>query len=150
MGKSARMTLTGDKQLEKALRSLGPRVAKKVLRGAVNAAATPVLKTARAKVSEESGLLKKSLGKKVRLNKRTGTASARVGARNTIQGEHDGKPRVPWRYAHLVELGHVDENGRHVPAHPFLRPAADENAEKAVGVMTDKLAAGIVKEAANG
>ena len=150
MGKSSRIGLTGDKELEKALRSLGPKIAKKVLRQAVSAAATPVVKSAKANVTERSGLLKKSLGKKVRVNKNRGTASARVGARSNVQGEFEGKPHVPWRVAHLVELGHIAADGSHVPAKPFLRPAADENEHKAVEVMTDKLAAGIVKEAASG
>lgn len=150
MGKSAKLSLTGDKELEKALRSLGPRVAKKVLRQAISAAASPVVKSAKANVTERSGLLKKSLGKKVRANKRRGTASARVGARTNVKGEVDGKPHVPWRIAHLVELGHIAADGSHVPAKPFLRPAADENETKAVQVMSDKLAAGIVKEAKNG
>ena len=151
MGKhSSKLSLTGDRDLERNLRTLGARLAKKVLKQAVNAAATPVLKTARAKVSRESGLLAKALAKKTRMNSRRGTASARVGAKTGVQGEFDGKTRVPANYAHLVELGHVDENGQHVPAKPFLRPAADENAAKAAGIMSDKLAAGIVKEAVRG
>lgn len=150
MGKSSRIGLTGDKQLEKALRSLGPKIAKKVLRQAISAAATPVVKSAKANVTERTGLLKKSLGKKVKVNKRRGTASARVGARSNVQGEVDGKAHIPAKIAHLVELGHIAADGSHVPAQPFLRPAADENEHKAVQVMSDKLAAGIKKEAASG
>jgi hypothetical protein len=108
------------------------------------------VKSAKANVTERSGLLKKSLGKKVKVNKRRGTASARVGARSNIQGEVDGKTHIPAKIAHLVELGHIAADGSHVPAKPFLRPAADENEHKAVQVMSDKLAAGIVKEAKNG
>jgi hypothetical protein len=46
-----------------------------------------------------------------------------------------------------VEGGHIDANGNHVPAQPFLRPAFDETQGQALDVMKDKLAAGVVKEA---
>ena len=45
--------------------------------------------------------------------------------------------------AHLVELGHAlvrgDKTVGHVPAHPFLRPAADEHAEQAVAIIGEML-----------
>jgi HK97 gp10 family phage protein len=143
----AGMTLLGAKELERTFRTLGERVQRKVTRQAVNAAATPVVKAAKAKAPQESGTLKKSLGKKVRTYKQTGTVTAIVGPRTDVEGEHDGKVRKPKFYAHLVEGGHIDESGNHVPAKPFLRPAFDETQGQALGVMADKLAAGVVKEA---
>lgn len=141
------MSMAGDRELVKALKSLGPRVAKKVLRQALSAGATPVVKSAKQSVATESGLLKKALGKRVKVNKRSGFGSARIGARTNVQGDYKGETRVPWRYGHLVELGHIDSLGNHVAAQPYLRPAADENETKVVQVMGDKLAEGIKREA---
>lgn len=141
------MTLLGAKELERTFRTLGERVQRKVTRQAVNAAATPVVRAAKAKAPEESGTLKRSLGKKVRTYKQTGTVAAIIGPRTDVEGEHNGQVRKPKFYAHLVEGGHIDESGNHVPAEPFLRPAFDETQGQALGVMQDKLAAGVVKEA---
>jgi hypothetical protein len=141
------LELLGDKELRKTLKTLGPRVARRVLKKAVHAAAMPPLQAARTLVAKESGLLKKSLGRVTKVNRKSGTATARIGARTNVEGEHNGEKRVPWRYSHLVELGHVDENGRHVPAKPFLRPAGDETAGASLDIMKDALADGVAKEA---
>src|SRR4051812_41547264 len=101
------LKLIGAKELERKLKTLGPRVQKKVLRSAVSAAGTPVLKSARQKAKKQSGLLKKSLGKKVTTNKNTGAVTAIIGARKQVEGEYKGKPRKPSRYSHLVEKGFI-------------------------------------------
>lgn len=141
--------LEGFKELDRKLKKLGDKVHRKVTRQAVNAAATPVVKAAKANADEskDSGLLKKSLGKKVATFKKTQTVAAIVGARKNVSGEVDGEIRRPARYAHLVEKGHIDENGNHVGARPFLRPALDETGEKAMDVMGAKLAEGVEREA---
>ena len=143
---SALMQMTGDKQLEKELIKLGDKVARKYLRKALNAASTPVVKSAKGKVAVNKGWLKKSLGKVVKVKGKR--AGARVGARNKITGtDEQGNKIEPWRYSHLVELGHIDENGNHVPAQPFLRPAAEETGEQAQEILADKLVEGVMKEA---
>lgn len=49
--------------------------------------------------------------------------------------------------AHLDEFGHEAVRGDHVvghvPAHPFLRPAMDENVEHSLGIIADALGQGI-------
>lgn len=142
------MDFVGDKALERTLRTLGDRVQRKIVRSAVNAAATPVLKAARANVTTESGLLKKSLAKKVGTSKDKTSVTAIVGPRRDVQGEYEGEMRKPSRYAHLVEKGFINEAGEYVPPKPFLRPAAESTEQQAIGVMSSKLAAGVVKEAA--
>lgn len=143
-------TLTGFKELEKTFKTLGDRVQRKVSRQAVNAATTPIVKAARQKAAKESGLLKKSLGKKVRTYVERKTVMGVVGPRKDFTGEFNGKKRWPAKYAHLVEKGHVTEDGVHVPAQPFLRPAFDQTQGEALGVMTDKLAEGVLREAKKG
>lgn len=141
--------LQGAKELERKLKKLGDKVHRKVSRQAITAAATPVVKAAKtnANDSKESGLLKRSLGKKVFTNKKSATVVALVGARKDVTGEHEGQIRKPSRYAHLVEKGHIDANGNHVGAQPFLRPALDQTGEQAMAVMRAKLASGIEREA---
>src|SRR4051812_39168403 len=120
------MEVKGAKELERVFRTLGDRVQRKVLRQSVNAASTPVVKAARSKAPKQSGLLRKALGKKVKSYAASETAVGIVGPRNNVVGEFKGKKRWPAKYAHLVEGGHIDENGNPVPPQPFLRPAFDE------------------------
>jgi HK97 gp10 family phage protein len=141
-------TLTGAKELERALKTLGERTQRKVVRQAVNAAATPMLKAARAGVEVESGLLKESLTKKVKTYTESGTIVAIIGPDTQTKGEFNGEPRWPAKYAHLVENGHLTPDGTFVPPHPFLRPAYDSTEGQALDVMKTKLGKGIEREAA--
>lgn len=90
-----------------------------------------------------TGLLRKSLGGKIGVNKREGTVYAITGPRRKTDGFH-GKAYSAWigkminvvpsKYAHLVERGHILKMrgkvvGR-VPGYPFVRPAFDENKGK--------------------
>jgi HK97 gp10 family phage protein len=133
--------------LQKKLTKLGDKVARKVTRQAVNAAATPVVKAAKANVAVDSGLLKKSLGKKTITSKDKQFVSALVGAKKSVQGESNGKIQKPSRYAHLVEKGFIDAAGNHVPPQPFMRPAADSTASQAESIMAKKFADGVEREA---
>lgn len=146
----ARSGIGGFDDLMKGLKTLGGKVERKVLRQAVNASATPVLNTARQHVeeqSEDTGALGRSLIKKVKTSRDKQTVTAIVGPSTDAEEIIDGELKRPARYAHLVENGHIDENGNHVPAQPFLRPAMDENRDKSLGIIKDKLVTGIVREA---
>ena len=141
--------LIGDKELQRMFKTLGDRVQRKVARQAVNAGATPISKAAQAGAPEESGALKLALkgGKRLKTYKESGTVVAIIGPRTNVKTEVDGRPRVPAHYARLAEDGHIAANGEYVPGHPFLRPAFDQNESASLGIITDKLAAGVVKEA---
>lgn len=141
------MSVIGGKELQKKLATLGERVQRKVTRQAINAAANPVLKSARGKAKKQSGLLKKSLGKKIVTSKDKTRVTAIIGARKQVQGEYKGKLRKPSRYSHLVEKGFINEHGEHVPPQPFLDPAARESESQAMSIMQNKLADGVIREA---
>lgn len=147
---NAGIQLLGDKELMKLFRQLGPRVQRRILRPAMNVAATPVVKAAKSKAAKRSGLLKKSLGKKVKTYPDHGTVVAIVGPRTSVVGEVKGRKHWPAKIAHLVEKGHIARDGSYVPPHPFLGLAFGESEGQALGVMKDKLAEGVVKEAAKG
>lgn len=144
------MQLFGDKALTRLFEGLGERVQRRVLRSAVTAASTPVNRAAKARAPKQSGLLKKSLGRKVVTNTKTQTVTAVIGPRTNIVGEFKGKKRKPSRYAHAVEKGFVDAAGNFVPPKPFLNPAMAATEAQAVGVLQDKLAAGVEREAKKG
>ena len=149
MAKTNGATLLGGKELERMFKTLGGRVQRKVAKQAVNAAATPIAKAAQEKAPEETGALKLALqgGKKVKGYSGSGVTVAVIGPRTNVQTESEGEIRKPFKYAHLAEGGHIAEDGTHVPGQPFMRPAFDENEAKALGVMKDKFAVGVVKEA---
>jgi HK97 gp10 family phage protein len=148
MSKVNDITLVGEKELRKLLESLPGKVRRKVLRQALNAAGTPVVKAVRseAELSKESGTLQKSIGKKVKLYP-SGTGIVVIGPQKGVSGEWHGHIRIPRYYAHLVEYGHISGDGFYVPPKPFIRPGWARSAPGAKAALSDKLAAGIVKEA---
>jgi HK97 gp10 family phage protein len=137
------LELLGAKQLKNLLGELPKRTAKRGLRQAVNAGANPILKAAKAAAPEESGLLEKSLKKKIKSYPETVVAI--IGSDRSVVGEFGGKKRVPANYIALVEQGH---GGPHpAPAHPFLGPAYEAEAGAAKEITGDKLLAFVEKEA---
>ena len=141
-------TLLGDKELERTLKTLGERVQRKVTRQAVNAACTPIVKAARNNAPEESGLLKESLAKKIKTYPASMTVVGIIGPDTETKGEYKGEKRWPAKYAHLVENGHINPDGKFVPPHPFMRPAYESTQAMALDAMKDKLGKGIEREAA--
>jgi HK97 gp10 family phage protein len=107
-------TIAAAKELERRIKRGG-------MRTALNKATTPTLQKARRLAPRESGLLRKSLKKKVTTNTREDTVTVIIGSDKSVSGTFKGEKRTPARYAHLVEMGH---GGPHSAApHPFLRPA---------------------------
>ncbi len=108
------------------LRELPKKLAKKTLRAGVNQATKLLLSEAKSRVPPSTGLLRKSLGRKVKVYK--GAVVGIVGPRKgfkiqvgvRMRGPNKGTPVYmdPVRYAHLVENG-----TSHSAAKPFLRPA---------------------------
>lgn len=141
------MKVDGDKALTRMLRTLPDRMQRKVLRASVSKGGTPIMRRARQLAPQETGLLAKSMGKKVVTHKPSQSVTAIIGPRRDVRGEHNGKPRVPANYAHLVEFGHIAPDGSHVPAQPFMRPAFDTTQAQALGIVRQGIADGVVKEA---
>lgn len=110
----------GLKELVQQLKELPQKLQKQTLRKATTEGSQLVLRTAKAKVPVgETGLLKKSLGHKVGISRRTGVVYAVIGPRTGIVRTRTGKKKVtklgirfaqagvkPYMYAHLVEFGH--------------------------------------------
>jgi HK97 gp10 family phage protein len=145
---SASFEITGLKELQKRLATLPDRVQRKAMRPAVSAGATMIVRAQKSKAPRESGLLKKSIGKKIVTNKKTQSVTAVIGPRKSVTGEYKGKLRKPSRYAHLADKGFIDESGEHHPGNGFVTTSLDEAGGQALNAMTSKLGDGIEKEAA--
>jgi HK97 gp10 family phage protein len=143
----ADIKLIGEKELKKYLDELPDKIKKRALRKAVTAGATPIVKAAKRNAPKESGLLKKSMTKKIKTYKGTGGAVvAVIGSDRGVAGMYDGKKRIPSNYIALVEYGHAGPNP--APAHQFLRPAVDANKDRSVAAIQSKLKEAIEAEKA--
>jgi HK97 gp10 family phage protein len=116
-----------------ALDGLDKKIRRKGIRKAALAAGTIILKAAKGRVVKETGLLRKSLGKKVKVYTK-GVGVAVVGPRVGFKQEVTRRGVKVWsnpvRYAHLVELG----TGR-TAAKPFLKPALDATRKQVEDAM---------------
>jgi len=168
------MDLQGDKELRRLLGQLGPRIARKVTRGAMNKAATPIVRAAKRnarKLGTRGGRqLAKSIGKRAKTYTAQGVVFVAVG------------PRFPLgAHGHLVEYGHrvaaagsgtlkrIHKAGSSktrkasvskvtgkrgtgrvltfVPPHPFLRPAFDSQKRAALTLAINEHRARVEREA---
>lgn len=124
------LDITGTRELQAQLDRLVGDVNAE-LAEAVDAGLEPVLQAARRRAPVKRGVLRDGIVKKMSRTKKAGSASGTVGlTRKAMHG-------VP------VELGHnIVRDGKvvgHVPAHPFLRPAMDENRDTAERIIRQKL-----------
>lgn len=136
------MSLKGDKALIKALDQLKSSTKKKFIRQSVNKSLTPMLKTAKKNCPKQHGLLKKSLGRITKTDKRSGNVWARIGARKGFAKVIDGKNVDPAKYAHLVELGTSKKAGNH-----FLSKAFEVEKNKTLKTVETELISKIENEA---
>jgi len=140
--------------------SLSIGVRDRVLKKAINAAAKPIMATAKQYCPTDLGTLKDSISLKVSAKGTKGNAvTAVIGPKRGIKvpirvakrGAHKGQTlmAVPTRYAHFVEFGHLDKSGDRVPPEPFMRPAWDEDGgEVALNRFADAATLGVVDEVA--
>lgn len=140
--------IDGLSDLLKRLDSLEKKIRKKAVRKAAGEAGKIVLKDAKKGARTDTGLLRKSLGRKVKVYKGSGVAVAIVGPRVGFRQEVERGGRTmianPVKYAHLVELGTAPHGyktrpGQHpgAQAFPFLRPALDSNRDRIVEAMAE-------------
>lgn len=126
--------IEGVAEVLKALDGVDAKLRKKGVRAAVSKGGQVILSRARKTAPKQTGLLKKSLGKKVKVYRHSGNAVAVVGPRTGFRGvvTRDGRQVTgdPTKYAHLVELGTV-----RAKAKPFLRPAIEQQKKAILDAM---------------
>jgi HK97 gp10 family phage protein len=140
------------KALVEQLARLQAELAAKALAKAGRTAFKPVLEAAKAMVPRDSSALADSLVLKVekpqgndgvlrvgiKIGKGKGTKQARIAA--AAFGEAQSKSLPPARRWHFIELGTSK-----YPAHPYLRPALDHNAELVLELLKGELQKQILK-----
>ena len=126
------LKFSGGPELERALRELGGEIAGRLGLNAVRAGARVIAARARQIVPVRTGALKKSIRTFDDRELNRQKARERVAYAGTRAF-----------YAGLVEFGTA-----HSAAQPFLRPAADTAAQRAVDQLKDNLGRGIERETA--
>jgi HK97 gp10 family phage protein len=142
----------GERELRAVLNELGPRIERKITRGAMGAAAGPIVKAARknARARKITGGLAKSAGKRVKTYTKDGVVFVAAGYLWKQGGYH----------SHLVEFGHriakggtLKRLGKHatgaskvtklrgvgkvvgrVPGYPILAPAFQQTGSEALRI----------------
>jgi len=122
--------LTGDKQLERALKNVNKAAEGRALRKATKAGAEVIVQEARNKAPYKTGKLKRAIRSKF------GQARGRI-----VTVEIGPAPRA--HYGGFLEVG-----TSRMPAQPFLRPAMDETKQEAVDILRAALYTELVREAA--
>lgn len=61
-----------------------------------------------------------------------------IGPKYVGRGGNRGGPKAA-NYAHFVELGHKTPRGGHIPAKPFMRPAADMSKDEVASLVIDSM-----------
>jgi HK97 gp10 family phage protein len=138
-----KLKMEGIEALTKALEALGTKVAARGPDAGVRAAGAIIIKEMRRRAPKDTGVLKKSIGQKVKKYRRNQTVTSIIGGRSKAYETAEGK-RNPAFYAHLVELGtkpHRVGDGVHPgsPAQPFMRPAWDASAPAARQAVVTKM-----------
>ena len=112
----------GLKELDRKLKQLEPKLAKKVMRKAVSAGAEVIRKEARQLAPRRTGFLIKNIIKSVK--RRGSTVVAKIGTTKRAF------------YGIFVEFG--TKTG--TPMKPFLRPAFDTQGRRSISVIREKIA----------
>lgn len=168
MAKQAfKVRFKGLKKLQKNLRTLPPKIQRKVIRKALNKAANPVLKDARRRCPLGTGLtpdgrerkhLKRNIVKtRVRFNKRTGAGYVVIGPRAQATPHshlvHDGTAPHEITLTKLLVLQNTVLPAGFVIQHPgskpqpFLADAVESQAGNAQKVLQTEIRKGIALEA---
>ena len=159
------LTFVGDRALIRTLHVLGPRVERRVLSQALNAAMAPIVTAARQNArklgTKETGKAKrwrKAFAKagfaKYRLTETIGKVSRTyAGKRMVVAGPiYGAKYGHKGNIGHLVESGHKKvlfgrRTGGRVPGYLFMKPAWDANIGRAQAILVAKVRMGIEREA---
>lgn len=158
----ATLKIKGAKAMAALLNKLPKRITKKIIRSVLRKASRPIILAARSKVPKEFRVLEKSIGTNFIKGTRSGKEIIKIGPRHGKKQRHDG-----W-YAHLVEFGTESHTIKADPLvfsangdlifvsavtipsiapQPFMGPAFDATATKALKVMAKTLGETIEKEA---
>lgn len=136
-----KVSITGLKELEKALAELPQSTGRSVLRRTGIKALAVVISAAKANVPVDEGKLRDSLRVTTRLSERQRRVHRRLVADGKASVElFAGAEALP--HAHLVEYGTVNMAPR-----PFMRPAWDEKKHEVLDLIKGELGGEITRAA---
>lgn len=122
---------------EEELIAIGPRIAKRLLRRALRVVGQLWVEDVKRNVPVDTGALRDSINFKIRTNPREDGGSVTVGPTYISgKGTKAKGSQSPGVYGMFVEFG---VKSRQYPAHPFMRPAFDADAQKVVDLFAAKL-----------
>ena len=134
MAKFIDIKVTGDRETQMALDSLTRAVGTRIVIEALDVAGQPVLAAARQKAPALTGKLKRTLGLyKLKTRKKIGVRVS-TGTREELGIAADD----PYYYPMAVEVGTAK-----APAHPYLRPALDENRQRCIDIAAYEIRKGV-------
>lgn len=157
MSDSVTVSFEGLDELKKVFEMLPKRVALRAASQAVRAGAKPILEAARAKCPVDTGNLKASLAIKILNQKRDAMdVVALIGPQTKYRRIKRADKILKGRQKYNVKLDEkggdgfygffIEKGTRFYPAHPFLRPAYDENKVKAQQIIIDTVGDAIMAE----
>ncbi|HJZ57304.1 MAG TPA: HK97 gp10 family phage protein [Gemmataceae bacterium] len=169
-GVKTRLDDAAFRSLARKLADLDQKVATKAIQDGINEVTKVVLNDAKAMVPTRSKLLRKSLGRRVRVYRNSRVVVGIIGPRRGYRVEVNGRWVNPAKYAHLVEYGRgvarrwkkrlqsdlsIVYGTRQHPARsaapkPFMRPAWANNRQRATAILLAHLRAGFRQYLAGG
>jgi len=109
--------IRGEKELFKNLKTLDKEIQAKFLIQSANAGMNKIVKDARSRVKDDTGTLRKSIRRAVKIYKKGAVLYGIVGINIRLKAKDKyGNNRQPRYYAHIVEF-----------YKPFMRPAYEAN-----------------------
>ncbi len=135
------VTLSGFKELERALAQLPKATGKNVLRRIAKGALEPMADSAAAKAPRDEGKLAFSISVGEKRTRRVRTGFNKKNGIEMAMGPGNTLPGV-LQYASFVEFGTID-----TPAQPYMRPAFNAGAHAALDFIKANLGSEIQKSA---
>ena len=144
MASSITIKVDGLQQLGERMAKLSADMSTKIARAATGAAAGIVKKEAarRAPVAKEAYVVRQNEGDKGVLvqPKNLGKNVIMKKVKSNLTSEHIVTLRAKRKDGYARRIGTLQEYGTaNMPAQPFLRPAFDENTQKAIDAMKDRI-----------
>lgn len=137
------VTIEGIDEINRVLNSLPNKVARYILAKAIKEGSIPIKEAAKAKLLANGSFITGRLYRSIDIVDKS-QMNRLYDVKFQIAGRRDAGNKG--HHAHLVEYGHrlvlvnprtkqiVSSKRKRVPAYPFLRPAYDENARKAIDI----------------
>ena len=138
-----KVELNGLQDVLKTLARVKKAASSKILRKAAGAASKILVKEVKARVPVDTGLTRKSIGRRVKTYRKSGTVVALVGPRTGFADPNTGHD--PVKTAHLAEFG-----TEHSAPSPFMRPAADAASGRMVAAVSETISRELVEAAKRG